>query len=197
MGLRRKERLLLIAQMKLPNLDELTIINYPDPRLRERCAPVTEFNGELEALARRMLELMRERRGVGLAAAQVGVPLRLFVMNMTGQPDGDRAYVNPEIRDAVQMREAEEGCLSIPEVTVTVRRAHSCRLVARTLSGEPVELEGEGLQARVWQHETDHLDGVLILDRMGPGDALATRRALRELEDVYARRKRGKAGTGK
>jgi len=156
--------------------EKLRILHYPDPRLRQRCATVTEFDDSLARLAARMLELMRQARGVGLAAPQVGILIRMFVMNPTGEPDDDRVYVNPELRDATGSEVAEEGCLSIPDVHVQVRRATRCRLVAQDLSGRPVERIGEGLEARIWQHEIDHTNGILILDRMGPSDAIAVRR---------------------
>lgn len=167
------------------DFSELRIIHYPDPRLRTPCAPVTAFDDELAALAARMHALMREARGVGLAAPQVGVNLRLFVMNVTQEPQDALTFVNPQLVDLEGGREASEGCLSIPDVHVTVRRATRCRMEAQDVAGRPIRLAGEDLTCRVWQHETDHLNGVLILDRMGPGDRLATRRQLRELEEAY------------
>lgn len=166
-------------------LAKLTILHYPDPRLRTPCQTVTEFGAALAALAARMLELMREAKGVGLAAPQVGAMVRLFVMNTTSDPENVGVYVNPAIRNPSGSTEAEEGCLSIPQVNVQVRRATRCTLVAQDLQGRPVELQGADLVARVWQHETDHLNGVLILDRMGPGDRIATRKTLKALEDAY------------
>jgi peptide deformylase len=174
--------------MPAVDVDKLTILVYPDPHLRKKCRPVREFDDDLRALADRMLELMREAGGVGLAAAQVGVSKRVFVMNATGEPDGDRAFVNPVIVERYGTRETEEGCLSIPDVRVQVRRALGCRIQAQTPEGEPFDLEGEELIARIWQHEVDHLDGKLIIDRMGPGDRIATRRLLRDLEDKYKAR---------
>jgi len=174
------------------DLAGLTILIYPDPRLRKPCRPVRDFDEHLRALAQRMLELMHEASGVGLAAAQVGVPKRLFVMNATGEADDDQVFVNPVLVDKQGQRETEEGCLSIPEVRVQVRRAYRCRLRARTLDGEPVELEGEDLVARIWQHEVDHLDGKLIIDRMGPSDEIATRKLLRDLEARYRARHGGR-----
>jgi peptide deformylase len=132
-----------------------------------------------------MLELMHAGRGIGLAAPQVGVLKRIFVMNPTGQEQDDMVFVNPEIRDMHGSAEAEEGCLSIPDVYVQVRRASRCRIVAQDPSGKPIEREGEDLLCRIWQHETDHLNGILILDRMGPGDKIATKKRLKELEAAY------------
>ncbi len=166
--------------------DELRIIHYPDPRLRQRCQPATQFDERLAALAEQMVQLMEADRGVGLAAPQVGVLLRMFVMSMAGEKEDARVFVNPVIRDRRGSAEAEEGCLSLPNIHVNVRRAKSCRIEAQDLQGRPLELEGEDLECRVWQHETDHLDGVLLIDRMGPGDRIATRKTLKSLEESFA-----------
>jgi peptide deformylase len=165
---------------------KLTIVHYPHPVLRKRCEPVTVFDEQLAEVVARMQELMGEARGVGLAAPQVNLAVRLFVMNATGEPEDMRVYVNPSIRDAHGSVEAEEGCLSLPGVHVSVRRAQRCRIVAQDLKGNPIEEEATDLVARIWQHETDHLNGTLILDRMGPSDRMATRRTLRALEAAYA-----------
>lgn len=172
--------------MSLPHPATLRVLHYPDPRLRKKGAPVESFDGALAALAARMLELMREHAGVGLAAPQVGVALRLFVMNPTGKLEDDRVLVNPEIVASEGHGEAEEGCLSIPEVRVQVRRSLRCRLRAQDLKGDVQEFAAEELVARICQHEIDHLNGVLIIDRMGPGDQIATRKRLRELESGFA-----------
>lgn len=173
--------------MKL-DLEQLDIICYPDPRLRAKSAPIEDFNGDLGALAARMIQLMRDAKGVGLAAPQVGLNIRMFVMNPTGKDGDDRVVINPRIGEREGAEVSEEGCLSIPEVRVDVRRALRCTLEAQDLRGEPVRIEGEDLIARIWQHETDHLDGVLILDRMSPADAIATKQALAELEADYRAR---------
>lgn len=166
---------------------KLGIICYPDPRLRARCAPVTSFDKEFVGLVQRMLDLMHEAKGVGLAAAQVGVSLRVFVMAGLDDGEADKVFVNPEIVERHGTREDEEGCLSLPEVRVEVRRAIGCKIRALDIHGKPFELEGEDLIARVWQHEVDHLDGRLIIDRMGPSDQIATRKPLQELEDLFHR----------
>jgi len=171
-------------------VDKLTIVHYPDPRLRKVCEPVTEFDGDLKALVDHMFGLLHGGRGIGLAGPQVGVLKRLFVMNITGEDKDNMVFVNPEIRDMHGSREAEEGCLSLPEVYVQVRRAARCAIKAQNLEGEPIELEGEDLLCRVWQHETDHLSGTLILDRMGPSDKIATKRRLKELEAAYKEKRR-------
>lgn len=172
--------------MKL-DVQKLAIIHYPDARLRQPAGPVEAFDGDLTALAERMRELMRTADGVGLSAPQVGLPLRLFVMDVAhGQERQFLAFVNPELHGLQGSAEAEEGCLSLPGINANVRRAKRCRIEARDLQGRPITLEGEDLTARVWQHELDHLGGVLIIDRMGPSDKIATRKTLRALEEGYA-----------
>ena len=163
----------------------LTIIRYPDPRLRRACAPVETFNDDLKSLAGRMLELMKQADGIGLAAPQVGVLRRLFVCDVPGTTGGPIAFANPVLTDLQGEDAAEEGCLSIPEVTVTVKRATRCRIEALDLDGQPITLEGVDLAARCWQHECDHLDGRLIVDRMSEADRIANRRALKRLESRF------------
>jgi peptide deformylase len=170
-------------------LNDLAIIHYPDPRLRKVCEPVTEFNSELDALVRRMFEIMRSGKGVGLAASQLGVTQRLFIMNPSGEPDDLMVFVNPEIRDMHGSKEHEEGCLSLPEIYGQIRRATQCTIRAQDLTGKPFELEGSNLMCRVWQHETDHLNGTLIIDRMGPGDKIKVKKKLKELEATYRERR--------
>jgi peptide deformylase len=171
-------------------LSKLKILQYPDPFLRKRAAPVERVDGDVRALASRMLALMREHKGVGLAGIQVGVPLRIFVMNPTGESQDERVIINPVISDLEGQFDAEEGCLSIPGVNVQIRRAARCRLTAQDLNGAALELVGEGLVSRIWQHETDHLNGMLIIDRMKPGDRIATRKTLEALEAAYKARKK-------
>ncbi|MBI4578148.1 MAG: peptide deformylase [Planctomycetes bacterium] len=168
------------------------IDNNPDPRLRQVCEPITKFDDRLAALAQRMIELMRQGNGVGLAGPQIGVCRRIFVSNPTGEPADSLVFVNPELVDLTGSVEAEEGCLSLPDIRVVMRRARRCRIRARHVTGEPFEMEAENLLARIWQHETDHLDGRLIIDRMNPTDRIANRKKIAELEAAYARTARRK-----
>jgi len=141
------------------------IRQYPDPVLRLQAQEVEEFDGDLEQLVERMKRLMADARGVGLAANQVGVLRRVFVIQ-ADEEEEPRELVNPVVVERSEEVEADdEGCLSMQGVVVSVERAVRARLQALDASGEPVEVELEGLPARVAQHELDHLDGVLILDR--------------------------------
>ena len=143
------------------------IRQYPDPALRLPAADVEEFDDDLRRLADRMTHLMIEANGIGLAATQVGVVRRLFVCRL-GEEDEEelRAFANPIVAGAgEELESADEGCLSLQGVLVPVERPVTLTLEALDLSGEPVRVELEGLDARVVQHELDHLDGTLILDR--------------------------------
>jgi peptide deformylase len=143
---------------------------YPDPVLRMKAGDVEDFDDSVTDLVERMTMLMDEARGVGLAAPQLGV-LRRVLVYRTAEDEAVTALVNPRIVSSGDESEsAEEGCLSLGAATVVVEveRPIAVTLEAQTAEGEPVHLEAEGLQARVIQHEVDHLDGVLIIDRTTP-----------------------------
>ena len=173
------------------DVDNLQIIKYPDPRLRKTCAEITDFNGQVEAVAAKMLQLMHEGNGVGLAGPQVGLPWRIIVCNHTpDRPENDLVAINPVFEDLEGAVVGEEGCLSVPHVTVMVRRAQKCTMRAFDVHGNPYTVRGEDLPARIWQHETDHLTGRMIVDYQSPADEIANRRQLKELEDQYQRSQR-------
>jgi peptide deformylase len=155
------------------------IRQYPDPVLRLEAQEVQTFDSDLAQLVERMMRLMQDARGVGLAANQVGVLRRVFVIH-ADEEEESRALVNPVVVErSEESDEDDEGCLSLQGVVVPVERALHVRLEARDPEGNPVTLELEGLPARVAQHELDHLDGVLILDRTtaeGRREALAVLR---------------------
>ena len=165
--------------------EELKIILYPDPRLKKMSRPVEVFDESLRLLANRMLELMREAKGVGLAAPQVGQNFRMFVMNPNGEPGNDRVYVNPVLTDADGEEESEEGCLSLPGIHVNVIRSKQIRMQAQDVEGKLIDQVETGFIPRVWQHETDHLNGTMLTDRMGPVARMANRRILNELKEQY------------
>ena len=155
------------------------IRQYPDAVLRMRAREVERFDDDLVRLADRMAHLMHDARGVGLAATQVGVLQRLFVFQPAGDEDVT-AIVNPEITERTEETEvADEGCLSLQGVLVPVERAVAVTIEGQDLRGEPLRLELEEMDARVVQHELDHLDGVLMLERTDDEprrEALATLR---------------------
>jgi peptide deformylase len=164
----------------------LKIVYYPDPRLKKISQPVTVFDQKLIDLTQQMFALMREAKGVGLAAPQIGQNIRLFVMNHDGDPAHDRVYINPQLSDAEGDAEDEEGCLSLPKINVDVLRSDTIKVTAQDVHGQPFEQTETGYLARIWQHEIDHLNGILLTDRMGPVAKMTYRKILKELEENYA-----------
>jgi peptide deformylase len=152
---------------------------YPDPVLRMRARDVTDFDDELRALVTRMKQLMQDAQGVGLAATQIGIIRRLFVF-VPSREEGltPIAVVNPVLELGSETDSDDEGCLSMQGVTVPVQRATTVTLTGKDENGDDFRLELEGLAARIVQHETDHLDGTLIIDRT---DDDARKEALRVL----------------
>lgn len=139
---------------------------YPDPILRRRAKPVRELDGEVRTLVEDMVETMRAAPGIGLAAPQVGVNLRVIVADPSAgeDPNAVLSLINPEVLSAEGSIVAQEGCLSLPEVVEEVERAERVTVRGVFSDGRQVEVKAEGLLARILQHEVDHLEGVLLLD---------------------------------
>jgi peptide deformylase len=156
------------------------VVKFGDPVLKSKASPVSEFGPELRAEIERMASIMQDGMGVGLAATQLGVLRRLLVFQAGGDSE-PTALINPEIEWVSEEGAlAEEGCLSLPRVSVDVERPLHIRVSGRDGEGEAIEIEASGLEARVLQHEIDHLDGVLILDRTTRSQRKGALRALRE-----------------
>ena len=156
------------------------VVKFGDPVLKSKASPVTDLGPGLRAEVERMIGIMRDGMGVGLAATQLGVLRRLLVFQ-SGPDSEPTALLNPEIEWASgELVTAEEGCLSLPGVSMDVERPLHVRAVGLDLDGESVRLEASGLEARVLQHEIDHLDGVLILDHAPREQRKGALRALRE-----------------
>ncbi len=175
-----EERRLEIEMIERREAALAHVVQFGDPVLNSKASPVSDFGPELRTEVERMYEIMRDGLGVGLAATQLGVLRRLLVFH--AGPDGEpSALINPEVEwVSEESAVAEEGCLSLPRVTMDVERPLYARLSGRDVEGAPIVLEAAGLEARVLQHEIDHLDGVLILDRTGRDQRKAALRALRE-----------------
>ncbi len=161
------------------------VVKWGDPVLKSVASPVESFGPELRAEVERMIAIMRDGMGVGLAATQLGVLRRLLVFQ--AGPDAEpTALVNPRIEWlSEEVVVAEEGCLSLPKVSMDVERPLYARVSGRDAEGEPIVIEAAGLEARVLQHEIDHLDGVLILDRTTRPQRKGALRALREGESYH------------
>lgn len=150
--------------------EELKIRILGDPVLREKAQPVTEINGELRDFIGKMADLMYKVKGLGLAANQVGVAKRFFIMDIS-QKEGKpllEVYINPEIIEAEGITEYEEGCLSIPGYYAKVERYAKLFIKAYDIEGKPFERELTGLHAIAFQHEYDHLEGILFIDKLSP-----------------------------
>jgi peptide deformylase len=168
----------------------MKIVQYPHPSLRHPARPLTAIDKKVQEAAAKMLELMYEAKGLGLAAPQVGLPYQLIVLNPSGSAE-DRSqegvYINPVVLERKGSVEDDEGCLSFPGLFQKVRRAKTVKVQAYNLKGELLEAVVSELPARLWQHEVDHLHGVLFIDKLGPIGKLAARGKLREFERDYAR----------
>lgn len=146
----------------------MEIVQFPHPTLRHKSKLLKRVDAELKSLVRQMFELMYAARGVGLAANQVHLPVRLFVANLEGEAGKgeELVFINPVLSHPKGSEEADEGCLSLPGLYGRVIRPKQTRVAAYNLAGEEVNMALDGLLARVVQHETDHLDGVLFIDRL-------------------------------
>jgi peptide deformylase len=146
------------------------VLKFPDKRLRQISKPIDEITDEIRALAQDMCDVMYDEPGIGLAAPQLGVPVRLIVVDTTWtQEDGERdplILVNPEITERDGKITWTEGCLSVPDFEAEVERSANVRLIARDLEDRPVDIAASEIQAVCFQHEIDHLDGVLFIDRI-------------------------------
>ena len=170
----------------LPRLmSELSIVNHPHPALRWKSRDVTRIDAQLKSWVEQMFELMYSARGIGLAANQVALPYRLFVINPSGDPeekDLEQVFINPQILKRNGSETAEEGCLSLPEIYGPVTRAERIVVEAFDLSGQGFEMDLSGMPARVVQHEYDHLDGVMFPDRMDAADVPEVQPLIDDLE---------------
>ena len=154
------------------------IRTFGNPVLKSRATPVKDFDESLKRLSQEMMRIMRENEGVGLAANQIGRLQRIFV---AAYEDEEFAIVNPVVEWSSENKEKNtEGCLSLPEIQVEVERPYAVTVSGKDTSGTPVRIRAEGLLARIFQHEIDHLDGVLILDRT---DRESRKRAMREIRE--------------
>ena len=188
----------------------LPILEAPDPRLRTVSEPIDEVTDETRTLIADMFETMYDAPGIGLAAIQVGVPKRILVIDLQepaphdhDHADGEpcdhehevikdpRVFINPEILEtATEMRAYEEGCLSFPGVYAEVRRPDRCKVRFFSVDGEEHEEEFTGFTSRVIQHEYDHLEGVLLVDRMSPADKVRNKHVLQDLVARYQERRK-------
>lgn len=168
--------------MKGINSGKCHITHYPDAVLAKRAQPVEKIDDSIRQLVEKMTEIMLANRGIGLAAPQAGVPLRLFIISLDSTRDSLKVYINPTVTPTTdELDSVEEGCLSVPGIYTKIRRYKRCKVTATDLDGNEFTEEADGLYARCLQHESDHIDGITIADRMPATARIAHRKQLKKL----------------
>lgn len=170
----------------------MEIVHFPHPTLRHPSRPLKKVDRELKNMIAEMFELMYEARGIGLAANQVDLPFQVFVVNLAAEPgEGEeQVFINPVLSRPKGSEEAEEGCLSLPGVYGQVMRPKQIRVQAYNLKGEAIDMEVDGMLARVIQHENDHLQGTLFTDRLSEGGRIDVAPALDEFRLNFESKRR-------
>jgi peptide deformylase len=170
----------------------LQLITYPHPTLRYPSKPLARVDAQLKDMVEEMFHIMYEHRGVGLAANQVNLPIRLFIANPSGEKETgpEMVFINPVIKRATGTAEAEEGCLSLPGVNAFVKRNKAVRVNAYSIEGKEIDIEVDGFLARIIQHEVDHLDGVLFIDRISDENKCQLLEDLSGFESTFEMRRR-------
>lgn len=170
----------------------MEIILFPHPVLRQASKPIKRVDAKLKEIIQEMFSLMYAHKGVGLAANQVGLPIRLFIANETGNPDEGEplVFINPVISKGNGVEIAEEGCLSLPGIHADVKRNKTIQVQAYDLQGREIKQVVDGFLARIIQHETDHLDGVLLFDRLSEGAVRALENEIVNLDIDFRSKQR-------
>ena len=164
------------------DVDKCKITHYPAEVLAQRAKPVEKIDESIRRLVDKMIDLMLKHKGVGFAAPQAGVSLRLFIISLDGSRENVRVYVNPTITPVGELDAIDEGCLSVPGIYTKIRRYKKCEVTATDLDGNEFKDEAEGLYARALQHEYDHIEGMTIVNRMGQTARIAHRKQIKKLQ---------------
>jgi peptide deformylase len=172
------------------NIDKCQITHYPAEVLAGRAQPVEKIDDSIRQLVKKMTDIMVENKGVGLAAPQAGVPLRLFIISLDGTKENVKVYINPTVTPLGELDTFDEGCLSVPGVFTKIKRYKKCKVTATDLDGKEFSEEGEGLYARALQHEYDHIEGTTIVNRMGQAAKIAHRRRLKALQESASKKQK-------
>ena len=167
------------------DIDKCRITHYPADVLGRRAEPVEQIDDNIRQLVDKMADIMIKNKGVGLAAPQAGVSLRLFIISIDGTREKVRAYVNPTVAPTGELEGIDEGCLSVPGIYTKIRRYKQCEVTATDLDGNEFTDRAEGLYARALQHEYDHIEGITIVNRMAQTARIMHRRQLKKLEEHH------------
>jgi peptide deformylase len=161
------------------------IMHYPAEVLGVRARPIEKVDDNIRRLVDKMIDIMLEKKGIGLAAPQAGVSLRLFIISLDGSRENVKVYVNPTVTPNGELGSIDEGCLSVPGIYTKVRRYKKCKVTATDLDGNEFTDQAEGLYARALQHEHDHIEGMTIVNRMGQTARIVHRRQLKKLQEQH------------
>jgi len=172
------------------DVEKCRIMHYPAEVLAKAASPVEKIDDNIRRLVEKMTDIMLKNKGIGLAAPQVGVPLRLFIISLDGKKETVKAYINPTVTPAGELDQMEEGCLSVPGVFTKIRRYKKCTVTATDLDGNEFTEEAQGLFARALQHEYDHIQGMTIANRMGSTAKIAHRRQLKKLMEKHKKERK-------
>ena len=167
------------------DFEKCQITRYPAEVLAHKAEPVEKIDEDIHRLVKEMTKIMLERKGIGLAAPQAGVSLRLFIISLDGTAQNVKVYINPTVTPDGTVVANEEGCLSVPGVFTKIRRYKKCKVTATDLDGNQFSEEAEGLYARALQHEYDHIEGIIIVNRMTQTARIAHRRQLKKLAEGH------------
>jgi peptide deformylase len=165
------------------DIEKCRITHYPAGVLAQRAKPVEKIDDTIRRLVDKMFDLMVKNKGVGFAAPQAGVSLRLFIITLEGSRENLRVYVNPTVNPTGELEAIDEGCLSVPGIYTKIRRYKKCQVTATDLDGNEFKDQGEGLYARALQHEYDHIEGMTIVNRMAQTAKIAHRKQLKKLQE--------------
>jgi len=172
---------------KMINIEKCQITHYPAEVLAKAAKPVEKIDADIHRLVEKMTDIMLGKKGIGLAAPQVGVPLRLFIISLDGNRENVKVYINPTVTPSGGLEETEEGCLSVPGIYTKIQRYKKCKVTATDLDGNEFTEEADGLYARCLQHESDHIEGMTIADRMPSAARIAHRKQLKKLKEEHKR----------
>jgi peptide deformylase len=165
------------------------ITRYPDKVLAKAAKPVERIDDNIRQLVKKMTDIMLQNKGIGLAAPQAGVSLRLFIISLDGSRENVKVYINPTVTPSGELDESEEGCLSVPGIYTKIRRYKKCRVTATDLDGNEFTEEADGLYARCLQHESDHIEGMTIADRMPSAARITHRKQLKKLRQEQEKKR--------
>ena len=173
------------------DIEKCRLTSYPADVLAGQASPVEKIDDNIRRLVEKMIDIMLKNKGVGLAAPQIGLPLRLFIISLDGNRESVKVFVNPAVTPIGELDVLDEGCLSVPNIYTKIRRYKKCKVTATDLDGKQFTEEAEGLYARALQHESDHINGVTIVSRMGQAAKIAHRRQLKKLREEHEQKHNG------